>query len=180
MKGSESCYIIMKAKERRKAIALRLSSEKEAISGSTLAEIYGVSRQIIVGDIAVLKGSGYDILSTHSGYVLRKSPHAERVFKLKHTVEETEDELNIIVSNGGIVYDVFVRHKVYGKIAASLNIFSKHGIDQFIDGIRSGKSVELMNVTGGYHYHTVRADSEEILDRIGDALAERGYIVTEA
>lgn len=173
-------YAIMKAAERRKSIALRLSSEKEAISGSALADIYGVSRQIIVGDIAVLKGSGYDILSTHSGYVLRKSPHAERVLKLKHTVDETEEELSLIISNCGIVYDVFVRHKVYGKIAATLNIFSQHGVDKFIDDIRSGKSVELMNITGGYHYHTIRADSEEILDRIEALLAERGYLVSES
>jgi len=52
-------------------------------------------------------------------------------------------------------------------------------VAQFIDGVRSGKSSELMNVTGGYHYHTVRADSEEILDRIHDALAEKGFLAAE-
>jgi transcriptional regulator of NAD metabolism len=81
---------------------------------------------------------------------------------------------------GGVVKDVFVWHKVYGRVKASLNISSREDVDRFIEGVRSGKSSELMNITGGYHYHTVRADSEEILDRIGDALAERGYIVTEA
>lgn len=49
-------------------------------------------------------------------------------------------------------------------------------IKQFIEGVRSGKSSELMNITGGYHYHTVRAESEDILNRIQNALEECGYI----
>ena len=42
--------------------------------------------------------------------------------------------------------------------------------------VRTGKSTELMNITGGYHYHTVRADSEEILDKIENQLSIKGYI----
>ena len=75
--------------------------------------------------------------------------------------------------------DVFVWHKVYGKLSAYLNIFSRLHIKQFIEGVRSGKSTELMNITGGYHYHTVRAESEEILDRIEKALDEKNYIAPE-
>jgi len=52
-------------------------------------------------------------------------------------------------------------------------------VRQFLEGVRSGKSTELMNVTGGYHYHTVRAESESALDLIEAALAEQGYIVPE-
>ena len=59
---------------------------------------------------------------------------------------------------------------------AKLNIISDHQEKQFIEGVRTGKSSELMNITGGYHYHTIRADSEEILDRIENVLNERGYI----
>lgn len=166
----------MKADERRKAIVNMLMAEQKAVSGGTLSEKFGVSRQIIVQDIAVLKGSGYEILSTHSGYIISKSPLKERVFKLHHTTEQTEDELNLIVDNGGTVVDVFVWHKVYGKVAARLNIFSRLHVKQFIEGVRTGKSSELMNITGGYHYHTIRADSDEILDRIGDVLEKRGYV----
>ncbi len=166
----------MKAPDRRKAIANLLLSTNEAISGSTIAEQFGVSRQIIVQDITVLKGSGYDILSTHNGYVIQKSPLKERVFKLHHTTKQTEDELNTIIDLGGTVVDVFVWHKVYGKVVAPLNIFSQLHVKQFIEGVRSGKSTELMNITGGYHYHTVRAESEEILDRIGKALDKKKYI----
>lgn len=168
----------MKATERRKSIASLLLSETTPISGSALAEQFGVSRQIIVQDIAVLKGSGYEILSTHTGYILQKSPLAERIFSVRHTAEQTEDELSCIVTLGGTVTDVFVWHKVYGKIQATLNIFSLRQVQQFIEGVRIGQSTELMNITGGYHYHTVRADSEEILNQIEEVLKEKGYLAT--
>lgn len=169
----------MKAINRRKEIAAQLLTAENPVSGSTLAEKFGVSRQIIVQDISLLKAAGYEILSTHHGYVVQSSPLKERVFKLKHTTAETEDELNTIVDLGGTVVDVFVWHKVYGKVEAKMNIFSRMHVKQFIEGVRSGKSTELMNITGGYHYHTIRADSEEILDTIGKALDAKGYIAPE-
>ena len=166
----------MKVSERRKSIVNLLLASKKPISGGELSEQFNVSRQIIVQDITVLKGLGYEILSTHNGYVMQKSPFVERVFKLKHTTEQTEDELTTIVDLGGTVVDVFVWHKVYGRIAATLNIFSKLHVKQFLEGVRTGKSSELMNITGGYHYHTVRAESESILDKIGEVLKLKGYI----
>ena len=169
----------MKAAERRKAIVALLLASGDAVSGTTLSGEFGVSRQIIVQDIAVLKGAGYEILSTHNGYVMQRTPLKERVFKLHHATEQTEDELNLIVGLGGTVVDVFVWHKVYGRVAAPLNIFSGLQVKQFIEGVRTGKSTELMNITGGYHYHTVRADSEEVLDAIEAALNGRGYIAPE-
>ena len=169
----------MKVEERRKAIITYLLSEKKPVSGAELSSRFGVSRQIIVQDISVLKASGYDILSTHHGYIVHATPLVERAFKLKHTTEQTEDELTCIVDLGGTVVDVFVWHKVYGKVEAQLNIFSRLHVKQFIEGVRSGKSTELMNITGGYHYHTVRAESEDILNRIGKALSDKGYIAPE-
>lgn len=169
----------MKVAERRKAIVNLLLSSKEPVPGGELAGRFGISRQIIVQDITVLKGTGYEILSTSQGYIMQKSPLAERVFKVKHTTEQTEDELSCIVSLGGTVVDVFVWHKVYGKIEAALNIFSPMHVKQFMEGVRTGKSTELMHITGGYHYHTVRADSDAVLDRIEAALNEKHYIVPE-
>lgn len=169
----------MKSSERRKSLITLLLNSQEPLSGGDLAEKFGVSRQIIVGDIAVLRASGYEIISTHHGYIVNETPLVERIFKVRHSREQTEDELSLIVGLGGTVVDVFVWHKVYGKLEAKLNIFSDMHIRQFIEGVRSGKSTELMNITGGYHYHTVRAESEEILDSIYSALEERGYIVPE-
>lgn len=169
----------MKSSERRKAIIALLTSTKEPVSGGTLSEQYGVSRQIIVHDIALLKSAGYDIISTHYGYLLHSSPLLEKVFKVHHSAEATEDELNCIVDMGGTVVDVFVWHKVYGKISAQLNIFSRHNVSQFIEGVRTGKSSELMNITGGFHYHTVRAENTETLELIEKELKTRGYLAAE-
>ena len=169
----------MKANDRRKAIVNLLLSSTQAISGGKLSEEFGVSRQIIVQDITLLKGLGYDILSTHYGYILQKSPLKERVVKVYHTTGQTEDELSLIVNLGGTVVDVFVWHKVYGKMTAPLNIFSPLHVKQFIEGVRTGKSTELMNITGGYHYHTIRAETEKQLDEICLTLKERGYIAPE-
>ena len=169
----------MKAQERRKTIINILLSEDRPIPGGELSEKCGVSRQIIVQDIAVLKGQGFDILSTHNGYLVQKSPFKDRVFKVKHSTDQTEDELSTIVELGGTVVDVFVWHKVYGKMSAPLNIFSELQIKQFIEGIRAGKSTELMNITGGYHYHTVRAEKEETLDLRAEVLSKKGYIAPE-
>ena len=169
----------MKADERRKQLFAILTSQKDAISGSELSKKLNCSRQIIVSDIAMLKASGYDIIATNKGYIINKSPLPERVFKVRHQSDKTKDELTLIVNCGGIVSDVFVWHKVYGKVKADLNLFSHTGIDKYMDLIKSGKSSELMHITDGYHYHTVKADSQEILDKIEEALKGANYLVPE-
>lgn len=169
----------MKNTDRRKEIIGILISEKKAVAGEDLAAKFGVSRQIIVKDINALREEGYGIISTHYGYLFKTSPLKSRDFKVRHTTEETERELLLIVEQGATVENVYVWHKVYGRIEAPLNIYTRAQIDEFIDGVRSGKSTELMNITGGYHYHTVRADSEEILDAVELALMNNGYIVPE-
>ena len=166
----------MKADERRKAIANLLTTEQKAVSGAALSAEFGVSRQIIVQDITALRSSGYDIISTHNGYLIQNTPLKERVFKVHHTTERTEEELNLIVDLGGTMVDVFVWHKVYGRMHAPLNIYSRAQVKQFIDGVRTGTSTELMHITGGYHYHTVRAESDAVLDNIMDALVEHNFI----
>ena len=169
----------MRAKERRREIAALLMSESKPQAGGVLAERFGVSRQIIVQDIAALKASGYEINATHFGYVLKKAPLLQREFKVKHESSQTEDELSRIIACGGFVADVFVWHRVYGKIAVALNLYSEAQVKQFIKGVRAGKSTELMHLTDGEHYHTVRADSEEILDAVEHTLREGGYLMLD-
>ena len=168
-----------KAEKRRRDIAHLLLAEERAITGAELSARFGVSRQIIVRDISLLKAEGFSILATHGGYLIQASPFKERAFKVHHTTDETEEELGLIVDLGGTVVDVFVWHKAYGKMSAKLNIQTRQQVKQFIDNVRGGKSVELMHITGGYHYHTVRAENEAVLDEIEAALKEKNYIVSE-
>lgn len=166
----------MNGEERRKQIIKRLSNSAAPVSASGLAKELGVSRQVIVQDIALLRATGSDITSLARGYMLNKKDGVRRVFKVIHSDAEVEKELNIMVDAGGVVEDVFVYHKVYGKVNAPLGIRSRLDVQEFLEGIRSGKSSLLKNVTSGYHYHTVSADSERTLELIENALRENGFL----
>ena len=50
------------------------------------------------------------------------------------------------------------------------------GVQLFLEELKSGKSTPLKDVTSGYHYHTVSADSGETLDLIGQELGKKGYL----
>ena len=166
----------MNGETRRNEILARLSRSQKPISASTLAEEFGVSRQVIVQDIALLRATGTVITSMARGYLLEKPAVAERVFKVHHSDDEVENELNLIVDAGGTIEDVFVYHKVYGTVRASMGIKNRLQVNGFIENINSGKSSLLKNVTSGYHYHTVTAESTEILDVIEAGLRENGFL----
>ena len=166
----------MKGNDRRERILQILYDTAAPISGANLAKQLQVSRQVIVQDMALLRANGSDIISTNLGYVLNEIQTAERVVKVIHTEDEVEEELNIIVDLGGIVKDVFVYHKAYGVVRAEMNIRFRKDIKAFVDNIKSGKSSLLMNVTSGYHYHTILAENDETLDMIFDALSKRGFL----
>lgn len=166
----------MKCEERRKEIIKRLSETSIPVSAGCLSEEFDVSRQIIVKDIAHLRSEGYNISALTRGYVLEKKEKPVRVFKVIHSDEDVEKELNLIVDLGGTVKDVFIYHKVYNTVSAPMNICSRRDVEKFLENIRSGKSSLLKNVTSGYHYHTVSADSYETLKDIEDKLWESGFL----
>lgn len=108
---------------------------------------------------------------------MEKMSRHVRIFKVRHSDEELVAELYSIVDLGGMVEDVFINHKAYGRVQASLNINSRRKADELMEMIRSGKSSPLKNITSDYHYHTVTADSEGILDEIGEKLKELGFLI---
>lgn len=162
---------------RRNQILAALTEAEKPLSGAELARRAGVSRQVVVQDVALLRSKGWPVLSTNRGYVLeRVSSRPRRLFKCHHTVEETPDELNLIVDLGGHVEDVLVNHRVYGVLSTELGIASRRDVARYMEQIESGKSSPLMLITSGYHFHHVSAESEEALDEIGDALEHGGYL----
>lgn len=166
----------MNSEKRREEIIKRLDGADAPVSASKLAEELGVSRQVIVQDIALLRAGGMDISSHSRGYVLEKSDICKRIFKVHHTNEDVERELNIFVDAGGIVEDVFIFHKAYGTVRAPMGIKSRRQVKQFLNDIATGKSSLLMNATSGYHYHTITADSTETLDLIENNLRENNFL----
>lgn len=169
----------MSISERAEAILKRISQSSSPVSGSRLSQEFGVSRQIIVKDIAALKAQGNDIIATTKGYMLHRIPMPERVFKVVHKDDEIGQELRTIVDAGGIVLDVFVWHKIYGKIEGELNIKTHQDITEYISSLRNGRSSPLKNVTNEYHYHTIAAKSEAVLDRVRSELDKIGFLVKD-
>jgi transcriptional regulator of NAD metabolism len=169
----------MEGKERRDKIIEILKTNKEPISGSEIAKQLGVSRQVIVQDIALLRAVNKNILSTTKGYILyyQEKEKVNRCFLLKHTTDEIEDELCTIVDFGGKILDVIVSHEIYGQITTDLIISTRQDVYEFVDKIKTKKTVPLKELADGVHLHTVEADSEEILDRIEQALAEKKYLI---
>ena len=162
--------------QRRKKIVTMLKQCSEPLSGTALGKETGVSRQVVVQDIALLRTEGYEIVATSRGYVLNAPKQLIRVFKTFHTNEQTEEELTAIVDLGGCVLDVMVNHRVYGKMSAPLNIRNRRDVQIFMDQLKTGKSTPLLNVTSGYHFHKVTADKEEILDEIEEVLRAKGLL----
>lgn len=162
--------------DRRKKIVSLMRDAKSPLSGTKLGQATGVSRQVVVQDIALLRTEGYAIVSTARGYVLDEETQAMRLFKVFHSDAQVEDELTTIVDAGGMVMDVMVNHRIYGKMTAPLRISNRRDVRAFVNDLNTGKSTPLLNVTSGYHFHRVSADSEEILDEIADALQKKGYL----
>lgn len=169
----------MTGADRREQMIRQIQESNKPISGKELALCYHVSRQVIVQDIALIRAAGYDVISTNRGYMLQIPAVANRVFKVRHTDEQIEEELYAIVDLGGCVEDVFVNHKVYGRVEAALNVNSRRNAAEFLESIRSGKSSPLKNITSGYHYHTVSADSVQTLDMIEEMLRRKGILVED-
>lgn len=169
----------MQGDERREKIIEILSQEKDPIAGGELAKKLGVSRQVIVQDIALLRAVNKNILSTTRGYIIyyQEKEKANRNFLVKHTTEEILDELCTIVDNGGKILDVIVEHEIYGTISTDLIISSRQDVYDFVEKITSKKSTPLKELANDIHMHTVEADSEEILDKIERALIEKKYLL---
>ena len=166
----------MKAGERREQLKKILAQSAVPVSGSALAKMLSVSRQVIVTDIAILRAEGFEIISTSQGYMTPEIKQCKRIFKVHHTREECESELNLFVDCGAVVKDVFVSHRAYGVLRGELDIRSRLDVQAFLESIRSGKSTLLSSTTEGYHYHTLLAPSESVLDTIENRLWEMGFL----
>ena len=129
----------MTASERRQQIARLLSASQAPISATTLSQELGVSRQIIVGDIALLRAAGQEITATARGYVIPAQNGLLRRIACIHSAEETRDELDAMVDCGCTVVDVIVEHPVYGQLTAPLHLSSRLDVDQFMNAHGRGR-----------------------------------------
>lgn len=168
----------MNAENRRQAILTLLSQSDAPVSAGTLASRFSVSRQIIVGDIALLRAAGADISATPRGYTVhREQEGLLRTVACIHTKEQTEQELNIMVDNGCAVLDVVVEHPIYGQMTGQLQLSSRYDVAQFMERLRTAGGAPLSALTDGIHLHTLRCPDEAAYQRTCDQLRAAGLLL---
>lgn len=168
----------MNSQQRRNAILKLIQQEQSPISASALAKQFHVSRQLIVGDIALLRAQGCNIIATPRGYLCEQQHHDESIKTIAvcHNQTELQDEIYTIVDLGGAMLDVIVEHPLYGELRGSLHIYSRYDADQFFEKLAQEKAVPLSALTDGIHLHTIQVHDEAAYQRIIEALRKKGYL----
>lgn len=168
--------------EDRRTRLLRLLQEQGApLSGTALAKALGVTRQIIVQDIALIRAENHNILSTNKGYLYRdanmENTQPKRVIHVRHSTEQVLDEFLTVLDLGGTVLDVAVEHEIYGQIRADLLIETPQDAREFVDRLSRCRDNPLKVLTDDCHYHTITAPAEKLLDLIEAALRAKGMLL---
>lgn len=167
--------------QRRNLILQQLKESPIPITGSELATRTNVSRQVIVGDITLLKAKNEPIIATSQGYMYLKQntgvPLFQRTIACCHRPEETEKELYLLVDHGVTVKDVRIEHAVYGDLIASIMVSNRQEVKQFMENIHKTKASFLSELTDGIHLHTISAASEKTLDKALVALKAEGFLM---
>lgn len=162
----------MHANERREKIVEILKSKSQPVSASALARQLSVSRQVIVGDVALLRAANMQISATPRGYVMEELTARTDTYTIacRHNQKNIVDELYTIVDNGGGLLDVTVEHPVYGQLSGQLRIFSRYDADRFLKKLDKSNAPALSTLTGGIHLHTISCPTPEIYQRIVEEL----------
>ena len=171
----------MRSDQRRQALLDILRQTSQPISAAALAARFDVSRQVIVGDVALLRSAGEQISATPRGYVMAQEQRAglTRQIAVKHSPAETETELNAIVDQGCTVADVIVEHPVYGQLTGSLQISNRYDVGQFIHRCSSFAAHPLSKLTEGIHLHTLICPDEAAFLRVKQVLHEMGMLLED-
>lgn len=170
----------MDAAKRREHIVAELRRTKRPISATVFANSLSVSRQIIVGDIALLRAAGEKITATPRGYVLeRTSGENEYTVACVHLLDTMEKELNIMVDNGCTVINVIVEHPLYGQLTGPLQLSNRYDVSQFMKSCLEYSAEPLSTLTGGIHLHTISCPDYECFERTKAELEREGLLYLE-
>jgi len=171
------------AEERRQFILRWLKESSSPLTGQMIAEKTNVSRQVIVQDISFLKAKDEPIIATAQGYVYLNDQQSnypfKRIIACRHSPQQTEDELLIMVDHGIHVRDVIIEHPIYGELTASLMLKNRRDVYQFIEKMEETNAAYLSDLTEGVHLHTLEAESVEQLDEVCASLENAGYLLSK-
>ncbi len=166
--------------ERRAHLLNMLRESKELVKAAEMARTTGVSRQVIVQDIALLRARKEPIIATPQGYVYlpqQVSQGVQKVIMSRHLQGDAEKELNILVDHGVYVLDVGIEHSVYGRIFRPLKIKTRLDVKNFIKKLADTEASLLSSLTNGLHLHTLEAPNQEVLDQACAELAKQGFLI---
>ncbi len=166
---------MLKGTERRNAIFECIKNQVSPISGNSLAKQCGVSRQIIVQDIALLRAEGYPIISTSNGYVMNEMQCASRKLKLSYNDSNMEDEMFTVVDHGGKIKEICIQSSIYGTLVANVNINSRVKVIEFMKILQENKCNSLESVADQAIFQTIEASNYDVLDTIEQVLSHKGY-----
>lgn len=169
----------MEGTQRRKQIAKQLRLAEKPVSASKFAQEFGVSRQIIVGDIALLRAAGVNIIATARGYKMQATNGGggrRGKIAVQHDATQIREELETIINLGGEIEDVIVEHEIYGELVGGLHIKTQEDVDEFIKKYRNSPDRLLSDLTNGIHLHTIIYQQPEDLEQIKNALLEKGIL----
>lgn len=164
------------SQERRKKLLEYLEKEEKAVSASWFAKELGVTRQVIVGDVALLRASGVDIIATPRGYLLHHQEEKLYVVACEHGSEQMAEELYTVVDCGCGILDVTVEHPLYGQITCNLQIYTRAEADDFMERFRESGSRPLSEITRDIHLHRLHCPSEGHYENVVKALGEKGLL----
>ncbi len=169
----------MNASERKERIISALEGENTPINASQFAQKLGVSRQVIVGDIAILRASGHNIIATPRGYLLQIEEEVISNYSIacRHTREDMLEELYTIVDNGCSVLDVTVEHQIYGQLVGGLQIYSRKDADRFAESLRASKQHLLSELTEQIHLHQIHCPTKQHYEEVKKELCEKGFLI---
>lgn len=168
----------MKSIDRREEIVKLLINNDKAIKGIDLANKFGVTRQIIVKDIAILRAKGSNIIATPDGYIYNIYKNKiKSIIAVNHSEDKMIEELEIVVKYGGIIENVIVEHPLYGEIIGNIMIKNLNDLNKFEESFKNIDAKPLSKITNGIHLHTISADTEEDINSIKKELEEKGFLL---
>lgn len=164
--------------ERRNEIFQILMHTDTPVSAAALAARFSVSRQVIVGDIALLRAAGTEVSATPRGYILPQTQDGITcTIACIHGPEGIEQELQIIVDHGCSALDVMVEHPVYGVLTGQLSVSSRYDLGEFMKTVEKYGAKPLSDLTEGVHFHRVKCPNAQVYDRVLEALRQAGFLI---
>lgn len=168
---------------RRTNMLKLLQARQEPVTGNELAQYFGVSRQVIVQDIALLRAQGSDIVATPRGYFYGEMS-APAVFSrrlaCRHTPEQTRLELTTMVEAGCRVIDTIVEHPLYGEIRGLLLLNTLADVEDFVNHYQSQEAQLLSSLTDGVHLHTLETNQRGAIEAAAKQLQRLGILLPDS